>query len=99
LVRRHTTPQQLALRAHIMLAADTGLNNAQIARLRAVQVDTVRLWRSRWLALAPVSLAELPLEERLTDARVPASPPTSPPNRFAKSSRWLVNRLPTALDR
>ena len=76
LVRRHTTPQQLALRARIILAADTGLNNAQIARLLAVQVDTVRLWRSRWLALAPVSLADLPLEERLTDAPRSGKPAT-----------------------
>ena len=68
LVRRYTTPQQLALRARIILAADTGLNNAQIARLLKVQVDTVRLWRSRWLAFQPVSLSDLPLEERLTDA-------------------------------
>jgi transposase len=76
LVRRHTTPQQLALRARIILAADTGLNNAQIARLLSVQVDTARLWRSRWLALAPASLADLPLEERLTDAARSGKPAT-----------------------
>src|SRR4026209_59480 len=68
LVRRHTTPQQLALRARIILAADTGLNNAQIARLLDLQVDTVRTWRSRWLGLQPVPLADLSPEERLTDA-------------------------------
>lgn len=68
LVRRHTTPQQLALRARIILAADTGLNNAQIARLLDLQVDTVRTWRSRWLGLQSVPLADLSPEERLTDA-------------------------------
>jgi transposase len=76
LVRRHTTPQQLALRARIILAADTGLNNAQIARLLDMQVDTARTWRSRWLALAPVSLSELPLEDRLTDAPRSGKPAT-----------------------
>jgi transposase len=76
LVRRHTTPQQLALRARIILAADTGLNNAQIARLLDLQVDTVRTWRSRWLACQPASLADLPLEERLADASRSGKPAT-----------------------
>src|SRR5262245_4678089 len=75
-VRRHTTPQQLALRARIILAADTGLNNAQIARLLDVQVDTVRSWRSRWLACQLVSLADLPLEDRLADAPRSGKPAT-----------------------
>ncbi len=43
LVRRHSTPQQLALRATIVLTAATGLNNGQVARQLAVNVDTVRL--------------------------------------------------------
>lgn len=68
LTRRHTTPQQLALRARIILAAAAGLNNAQIARQQAVTVDTVRLWRKRFLLLQPVPLTELTLEERLADA-------------------------------
>jgi putative transposase len=32
LVRRRTTPQQVALRARLVLAAAAGLNNAQVAR-------------------------------------------------------------------
>ena len=40
LVRRHTTPQQLALRARIVLAAADGANNCQIAR----QLDVSRIW-------------------------------------------------------
>jgi putative transposase len=68
LTRRHTTPQQIALRARIILAAASGLNNAQIARDLDVTVDTARLWRRRWLALDLVSLEELPALDRLTDA-------------------------------
>lgn len=68
LVRRHTTPQQIALRARIVLAAATTANNSQIARQEAVTVDTVRLWRQRWLICAAVSLDDLPVFERLTDA-------------------------------
>lgn len=67
-VRRHTTPQQLALRARIVLAASTAANNSQIARQEGITVDTVRLWRQRWLMCAAVSLDDLPLIERLSDA-------------------------------
>jgi len=68
LVRRHTTPQQIALRARIVLAATTAANNSQIARQESVNVDTVRLWRTRWLICAAVSLDDLPVIERLSDA-------------------------------
>ena len=68
LLRRHSTPQQLVLRARIVLAAAAGRNNAQIARDLAVDLGTVRLWRGRWLGLRAASLADLPVEERLTDA-------------------------------
>jgi putative transposase len=68
LVRRHTTPQQIALRAHIVLAAATTSNNSQIARQHGVNVDTVRLWRQRWLICAAASLDDLPVLDRLSDA-------------------------------
>lgn len=68
LVRRHTTPQQIALRARIVLAAATDANNGQIARLEGVNIDTVRLWRQRWLICAAVSLDDLPVLDRLSDA-------------------------------
>src|SRR5215218_8536557 len=59
LVKRHTTPQQIALRARLLLAAADGLNNAQVADREAVSVDTARRWRTRWLGLQPVTLTEL----------------------------------------
>src|SRR5688572_33004675 len=67
LLRRHSLPQQLALRARIILAAADGANNSQIARHLDLDVDTVRLWRQRWLAFAPIPLADLSVEERLSD--------------------------------
>lgn len=67
LLRRHSTPQQLALRARIVLAASEGLNNGEIVRQLGVSRDMVQLWRSRWLGLQPVPLQELSIEERLTD--------------------------------
>ena len=74
LTRRHTTPQQLALRARIVLAAADGANNGQIARQLAVSVNMVRRWRERWLVLRPVALEDLPLGERLTDGPRPGKP-------------------------
>jgi len=57
----------LALRARIVLLATDGLNNGQIVRQLGVSRDMVRLWRQRWLGLAPVPLEELSVQERLTD--------------------------------
>jgi putative transposase len=74
LVNRHLTPQQLVLRARIVLAAADGANNRQIARRLGVSVDMVRRWRERWIALGAASLEELPVEERLTDAPRPGKP-------------------------
>jgi putative transposase len=68
LVRRHTAPQQLVLRARIILLAADGLNNSQIARTLGFEADTVRLWRQRWQTWQAVALADRSVEERLTDA-------------------------------
>ena len=67
LLRRRSLPQQLALRARIILAAADGHNTSQIARLLNLEVDTVRLWRTRWLSFAPIPLCEFSLDERLSD--------------------------------
>ena len=67
LVRRHGTPQQLALRGRMILAAAEGKNNSQIARDLGVCVDTVRLWRMRWIGLQAVELSDLSVSERLEE--------------------------------
>ena len=74
LVRRHTTPQQIALRARIVLAAADGLNNSQIARHLDLSLPTVRRWRERWLILQPVALTDLDIHARLTDVPRPGRP-------------------------
>ncbi len=68
LARRHTTPQQVAWRARIILAAAAGRNTAQIARDLAVGVAVARLWRGRWRGLQAVALADLRVAQRLADA-------------------------------
>ncbi len=74
LIRRHTTPQQIAVRARVVLAAADGRNNSQIARQLGVHVETVRQWRTRWLGFQAVSMDDLSLEDRLTDAPRPGVP-------------------------
>lgn len=58
----------MALRAQVILAAAQGHSNAEIARTYDVALDTVRLWRQRWMAFQPIPLADLSAEERLSDA-------------------------------
>ncbi len=67
LVKAHSTEQQIALRARVVMAASRGLNNAQVARELKVSIDMVQKWRDRWLALQPLALTELTVEERLRD--------------------------------
>src|SRR5213082_3393469 len=74
LVSRHSTPQQVAKRARIVLAAAEGKRNAEIARELEVSVDTARSWRGRWIGLQPIPLSELSLSERFEDIARPGRP-------------------------
>ena len=71
LVRGHSTPQQLALRARIILLAAEGIGNRESARRLGVTVQTVRCWRRRW-----DDEPDLALADRLADAPRPGTPPT-----------------------
>lgn len=72
--RRHRSAQQLVLRARIVLLANEGKNNKQIAQALAITVDTVRLWRDRWFGFAGLSLDELSVVDRLKDVPRPGAP-------------------------
>ena len=74
LLRRHSTPQQIALRGRIVLIAAQGKNNAQVARELGITVEAARRWRDRWLALQPISLDDLTIAERLEDLPRPGTP-------------------------
>src|SRR3954464_15699901 len=67
LVRGHSTPQQLALRARIILLAAEGIGNRESARRLGVTVQTVRCWRRRWDDEPDLALADAPR---------PGTPPT-----------------------
>ena len=49
ITKRHRSEQQVVLRVRIVLAAAQGSSNVQIARELSAHVDTVRLWRDRWV--------------------------------------------------
>jgi putative transposase len=109
LLNRHNTPQQIALRAKIILRAAKGETHGDIAEALGVTKDTSRLWRRRWLEL---SARDVPVMERLQDAPRPGAPTTfsleqitqlyaiacNPPEQYGRpishwSSRELADEL------
>ncbi len=76
LARAHSTPQQLALRARIILLAGQGVGEA--AQQLGVWRKTVSTWRARWQARASVES----LAERLADAPRPGAPARFTPEQL-----------------
>jgi putative transposase len=105
LLKRTTTPQQIALRAKIIRQAATGSSNVEIAQELGVSVEMSRLWRRRWQEL---SVKEVPVVERLKDESRPGTPATftmeqvtqlyaiacSPPEQYDRPiSHWSAREL------
>jgi putative transposase len=53
IVRRTTNPHRLVRRAKLILAAASGVSNAQISLQLQLDRGQVRLWRTRWLEASP----------------------------------------------
>ena len=98
LVQRHSTPQQVALRARILLAAATGQNHTQIARQLQVARGTVWFWRTRWQALQAVPLEEQSVAARLADLPRPGAPGRITPEQWCQLVA-LVCEIPAGSDR
>jgi putative transposase len=64
LINRHNTPQQIVLRAKIILMASDGKNHREISRSLNINRQMARLWRNRWLE---TEARDLPILERLQD--------------------------------
>jgi transposase len=75
ITKRQRSEQQQVLRARIVEASAQGNSNAQIACELQVNVDTVRLWRDRWVGLQGIDLDTLSIAERLQDAPRPGVKP------------------------
>jgi transcriptional regulator with XRE-family HTH domain/transposase len=57
--RAHGTPQQVALRCRIVLAAAAGQSNLMISQASAINPKTVALWRDRFVQTGPQGLWEI----------------------------------------
>ena len=84
LERAHTTEQQRALRARVVLLAANGLSSSEVARRLGVDVSMVRQWRARWQGVAAIPLAELPVAERMADAPKPGAPARITPEQVCQ---------------
>jgi putative transposase len=89
LASRHSTPQQIALRANIVLLADQGLNHRGIMEHLNISRDMARLWRNRWLEL---SAKQIPVLERLAD-----EPRSGTPAKFTLEQ--MVNLIALACEK
>lgn len=99
LARRPSTPQQLALRARIILAAADGLNNTQIARQFGTNAEMPRRWRARWLAAPPADPEAPPdVAARLADAERPGAPAHFTAEQFCQLMA-LACEVPEGSDR
>jgi putative transposase len=73
-VRAHTTSQQLALRARIVLLAAEGRTTSDVARALGLDVGTARQWRERWRQFQQIPLGDLSVAARLADAPKSGAP-------------------------
>ena len=78
LVRSHSTPQQLAMRARVILHAAAGVGVRESGRELGVWPKTVRYWRKRWRE-APDGQS---VPERLCDAPRSGAPATYTPEQI-----------------
>jgi transposase len=78
LVRTRSTPQQLALRARMMLHAAGGMGVRESARDLGVWPKTVRYWRRRWRQ----ATERQSVSERLADAPRSGAPPRYTPEQI-----------------
>jgi transposase len=78
LVRAHSTPQQIAVRARTILRLAAGVGLCAVARELQVWRKTVRRWRNRWLGAAVGDT----VGDRLADLPRPGAPPTFTPEHI-----------------
>lgn len=88
IIRRHTSPQMLVRRAHIIVAAGTDVQNEPIARRLQCTRKTVRTWRARWAAAqSALAAAETDLDADALLAQVEAvladAPRSGAPDTFS----------------
>jgi putative transposase len=95
LLRQHSCPQALALRARIILAAATAQRNGPLAHQLQTTPKTVRKWRTRWAAAqAPLAAAEAEpadLERLIASVLADAPRPGAPDTFSAEQIVQIIN--------
>lgn len=81
LVNAQKTPQQIAVRAGIIIALHKKIPLTHYAAKYNLSTRTVRLWRNRWLATSDTGLSCL---ERLKDEQRSGAPPTFRPEQWCQ---------------
>jgi putative transposase len=96
LLRQHSTPQALALRVRIVLAAASGMRNVPLARDLGCTPKTVIKWRARWAAAQAelAALEDTPTDLKPLIARVLADAPRpGAPDTFTAEQIVLIINL------
>jgi putative transposase len=95
LLRQHSTPQTLALRVRIVLAAATGLRNVPLAHDLGCTPKTVTKWRARWAAaeaqLAAVEGDAPDLKRMIARVLADAPRPGTPDTFTAEQIVQIIN--------
>ncbi len=79
LTRKHTAKQNVVKRAKIILMADEGEKNQDIAAKLGVRSHVVTTWTKRWL-----EKSDEPVEQRLADLPRPGAPDTYTPEQLCQ---------------
>lgn len=105
LLNRNKTPQQIAVRATIILRSAQGESQGKIARDLGVSIEMSRVWRRRWIEM---TARDVPILERLNDAPRSGAPLSftleqithlyaiacSPPEQYGRPiSHWTSREL------
>ncbi|MFO0096943.1 MAG: transposase [Aphanizomenon sp.] len=105
LINKHNTPQQIALRAKIIVMISEGNSERSIARCLDINRHTVSLWKNRWLETESLELA---VWQRLQDQERSGTPTKfsmeqvidlfalacSPPEDYGRPiSHWTAREL------
>ena len=95
LLRQHSTPQTLALRIRIILAAATGMRNVPLAHDLGCTPKTVIKWRARWAAaeaqLAAVEGDTADLKRLIARVLADAPRPGAPDTFTAEQIVQIIN--------
>lgn len=79
ITKKHTEKQSVVKRAKIILMADEGNMNQDIAEALGLNVHVITTWTKRWL-----ERSEDPVAQRLQDLQRPGAPDTITPEQWCR---------------